>query len=288
MIDCNKIVAIIKQYKKHEDCMKYNFDLQILPFREFKYYMAFGKSLDRFKNETNIDNIDENKNNLDASENGKENNDINTNVINTNESGNNVNNGENNLKILPTYDIGNRRKILLDDDFNKAQTMKQMKSKSTIISDLKDKENSNSKFYNMLKQFIYLSAHNIILLLIIIISMMVSGLISVFYITFSLYFLITSTSIYLGNRYYYPKAIKRILRIGILIDISLQILYQSPLDSKKISEENNQTTFYTILEIIGLNKILSFKNTGEFEVIVDVDQMILVLSKAFIYLFMSF
>ena len=46
------------EYKKHEDCMKYNFDLQILPFREFKYYMAFGKSLDRFKNETNIDNID--------------------------------------------------------------------------------------------------------------------------------------------------------------------------------------------------------------------------------------
>jgi hypothetical protein len=140
----------------------------------------------------------------------------------------------------------------------------------------------------MLKQFIYLSAHNIILILIIIISMMVSGLISVFYITFSLYFLITSTSIYLGNKYYYPKAIKRILRIGILIDISLQILYQSPLDSRDISEENNKTTFHTILDIIGLNKILSFKNTGEFEVIVDVDQMILVLSKAFIYLFMSF
>ena len=279
------------EYKKHEDCMKYNFDLKILPFKEFKYYMTFGKSLDRFKKE---DTIEKDKNEINnTSGNEKESNDINTDIINTNESGNNLNNEENNLKLLPTYDNANRRQnnqLLLEDDYNKAQTMKvaKPKSKSTIISDLKDKENSNGKFYNMLKQFIYLSAHNIILLLIIIISMMVSGLISVFYITFSLYFLITSTSIYLGNKYYYPKAIKRILRIGILIDISLQILYQSPLDSRDISEQNNKTTFYTILEIIGLNKILSFKNTDEFEVIVDVDQMILVLSKAFIYLFMSF
>ena len=283
------------EYKKHEDCMKYNFDLQILPFRQFKYYMAYGKSLDRYKSEDTIEKNKNEINNNNISEikltgNDKENNDINTNL---NESENNINNEENNLKPLPTYDVGNRRQNnqhLLLDDYSKAQTMRvtKPKTKSTIISDLKDKENSNNKFYNMLKQFIYLSAHNIILLLIIIISMMVSGLISVFYITFSLYFLITSTSIYLGNKYYYPKAIKRILRIGILIDISLQILYQSPLDSRDISEQNNKTTFYTVLEIIGLNKILAFNNTDEFEVIVDVDQMILVLSKAFIYLFMSF
>ena len=288
------------EYKKHEDCMKYNFDLQILPFPEFKYYMTYGKSIDKFKredkeveeiNEINNERTDENKINLGALENDKENNEINTDANNINESGNNINNETGILRFLPTYDNRNRnrsqsRQLLLKDALQKAQTMKI--SKSTILLNIKDKENSNNKFYNMLKEFTYLSAHNIILLLIIIISMMVSGLISVFYITFSLYFLITSTSIYLGNKYYYPRAIKRILRIGILIDISLQILYQSPLDSKEVSEENKETTFYTILEIIGLNKILSFKNKDEFEVIVDGDQMILVLSKAFIYLFMSF
>jgi hypothetical protein len=173
-----------KEYKKHEDCMKYNFDLQILPFREFKYYMEYGKSLDRFKKEDIIEKDKNEANN--TSENDKENND---NIINTNESVNNINNEEKNLKILPTYDARNKRpnnQLFLDDDYIKAQTVKptKSKSKSTIISDLKDKENSNSKFYYMLKQFIYLSAHNIILLLIIIISMMVSGLISVFYITF--------------------------------------------------------------------------------------------------------
>jgi len=259
-----------REYKKHEDCMKYNFDLQILPFRDFKYYMTYGKRLDRFikedikekdKNEINNDNTDENKDNSNTLENDKDSKDINTEIININESGNNINNEENNIKLLPTYDARKKRskgEIYLSDDFTKAQTMMMIKPKSTIVLDLKDKENSNSKFYNMLKQFIYLSAHNIILLLIIIISMMVSGLISVFYITFSLYFLITSTSIYLGNKYYYPKAIKRILRIGILIDISLQILYQSPLDSREVSEENKQTTLHTILDIIGLNKILYF------------------------------
>jgi len=92
-------------------------------------------------------------------------------------------------------------------------------------------------------------------------------------------FLFTSTRIYLGNNYYYPKAIKKILRISILLDISLQILYQS-IDND---------AFKDILEIIGLNKILSFK-TGEDGLLnaeVDGEQMILVLAKAIIYLFMS-
>ena len=300
-----------KEYEKHENCMKYNFDLKILPYHEFKYYMKHGKSLNKFpENEEEPKVIErkrdkkEEKIDLGILEN-EGNNDINNNLINENDNNiNNINEDKNIINTntnqeneenyeeeeMPKTEIKPKKKKKVVEEspllnaLSKAGTM--AVSKSSIISNLKDKERTSNKCYDILKQFIYLSIHNVILIVIIIVSMMVSGLISVFYITFSLYFLITSTRIYLGNNYYYPKAIKKILRISILIDISLQILYQSPyINSRDFSE--NPSTLNKILEIIGLNKILSFKDKEVFEAIVDGDQMVLVLSKAFIYLFMS-
>ena len=61
-----------------------------------------------------------------------------------------------------------------------------------------------------------------------IISMMVSGLLSIFYIIFSLVFLMKSNAMYVGKPYYYPKAVKTFLRVAILIDIAIQALYQTP------------------------------------------------------------
>ena len=173
----------------------------------------------------------------------------------------------------------------LNESFNMAKTM--AVNKSSLLANLKDKETTSNKIYNKIRQFIYLSIHNLILIFIIIISMMISGLLSLFYLIFSLYFLITSTRIYLGNKYIYPKAIKILLRVIILVDISLQIIYQS-IDTEKIAAGIRKDIFYKILEIIGFNKILSFNYLdGIVETIVDGKQMALVLAKAFIYLFMS-
>ena len=147
----------------------------------------------------------------------------------------------------------------------------------------KDKDNKN-KCYSLLKDFLYLSFHNVILVLIIIISMTISGLFSVFYIFISLYFLITSTTIYLGKNYLYPRAIKTLYRIVILLDILGQILYQSPF-----FESGNK-----VLEIIGFNKILNFTKVQEkssddyYDITLDIEQLFLILAKAFTYLLMSF
>ena len=281
------------EYKKHEDCMKYNFDLKILNYDDFKYYMKNGKiKRDDIKEK-------ENKNLIEEGEKEKER-DINKNnenqpiklISDKNKDGNNE-------RIIEEEDIkGNYKtnaptKVNIDEEspllknLIRANTMSI--PKSIIMSDLIDNERASNKCYNILIKFIYLSIHNVILIVIIIISMMISGLISIYYIIFSLYFLITSTRIYLGSKYYYPKAIKVILRISILVDILLQILYQSPyIDTRNVSDDSD-STLYKILEIIGLNKILSFdiSETGSFDAIVDVEQMILVMCKAFIYFFMS-
>ena len=239
------------EYKKHEICMKYNFDLEILKYDDFKYYMKNGKIK---KNDTKEE---ENKNLI---ENGEKEIDKNSEnyPIKLSSDKNKEENIEEEDDIKGNYktNVPDKRKIeespLMKNIFRQ-KTM--FIPKSIIMSNLIDSEKSGNKCYNILIKFIYLSIHNVILIIIIIISMMISGLISIYYIIFSLYFLITSTRIYLGSKYYYPKAIKVILRISILVDIFLQILYQSPyIDTKNVSDDAN-STLYKILEIIGLNKI---------------------------------
>ena len=168
----------------------------------------------------------------------------------------------------------------------KLTTSKRVKTgKKTLFDQSKVKSKSNkNKCYSLFKDFLYLSFHNVILIFIIVISMMISGLFSILYIIFSLYFLITSTSIYLGSKYLYPRAIKRLLRIIILLDILAQILYQAPF-----FESGSKA-----LEIIGLNKILNFTKVEDddfedhYDANLEMDQLILVLAKAFTYLIMSF
>ena len=165
------------------------------------------------------------------------------------------------------------------------QLSKKKTEKKSLFEESKvQSESGKNKCYAKLKDFLFLSFHNVILIFIIIISMMISGLFSVVYILLSFYFLITSTSIFLGNKYLYPRAIKTLLRIIILVDILLQILYQTPFFD----------SIGNTIEIIGLNKILNFtlveeKNDDKYyEAELVTDQLLLVLAKAITYLVMSF
>ena len=298
------------EYKKHIDCMKYNFDLDILDYDEFRYYMKNGKRLVKKEEGTNMINEekkeDKNKEDdkMENNKDGKKEDDKKLNktqIIKMRKKNSNNLTLSNKINITSSKsqkinenNITNANKEIenIEEDSPVVKALKRVKtmavSKSNLISNLQDTEKFSNKCYNMLIQFTYLSIHNIILIVIIIVSMMISGLISVYYILFSFYFLITSTRLYLGNKYYYPKAIKKILRICILVDISLQILYQAPYIDSKNASDNKKSTFYIILNIIGLNKILSFDwSKGIFDSIVDWEQMILVMAKAFIYLFMS-
>ena len=104
----------------------------------------------------------------------------------------------------------------------------------------------------------------------------------------SLFFLLTSTKLYLGEKYSYPRLIKKFLRIMILVDILLQIIYQNPyIDMKTQSDE--ESTFYTVLGYIGLNKIIVFGIDEEKNFSVDIGwaEMFLVLTKVLLYFLIS-
>ena len=241
----NSLKLTENEYEEHKNCMKYNFNVDILEYNKFIYFMENGKLL--LKNNTK----QEKKNNNYQKE-EKENDQMDE----------------------------------LDLDINtKSRTeIKRRKPKNYVFD--KDEEKRTEQYFSSLKNFIFLSFHNIILIIIIVISMMISGLISIIYIICSLFFLITSTSIYLGKKYTYPKAIKTVLRMIIIIDITVQIIYQFPIFDVEYLKD-----WLLLLQNIGLNKVLIFEKqegeNGYYNYIILFDKLFLVFSKAFIHLFMS-
>ena len=137
-----------------------------------------------------------------------------------------------------------------------------------------------ANYLSMIREILYLNFHCLILIFIILVSIMIAGLLSIFYVSVCLYFLVRSDYIYLGKKYYYPKAVKNLLKITILIDIILQAIYQTPFFT-----QNEESPAYKIFRAIGLIKVVDF---DENEIKINFVQMAEVIGKALIYFFISF
>ena len=248
----------IKTFKKHQKCMKCDFNIDIGEYEEFKNKILLIKPVMELK-------------------------DMNKNIMNNYNSANNSYINIQNYNTDNTVDISLN---ILTNNQKEENSKKLASTKKNLMSKSMDTKDESSSCFDKFKKIIYLSSHNVILIIIMVISMMVSGILSIFYITFSLIFLMKSNSMYVGDPYYYPKIIKTVLRVAILIDIAIQTLYQTPYININTGTANNK--LFIILKIIGFNKIINFGenfNAQEFEIFPD--QMVLVLAKAFTYFFMS-
>ena len=146
------------------------------------------------------------------------------------------------------------------------------------------------------QEILFMYMHFFLLVFIIITSIMIAGLISIVYISISFYYLIKSDSLFLGTKYTYPKILKKVLMIIILIDIIVQGIYNTPF----LVQEEEDSIIDNIFNSIGLIKVVDFRTynvtnptdasnetkTG-YEEVVNIDQTIEVFAKAFIYLLMS-
>ena len=110
------------------------------------------------------------------------------------------------------------------------------------------------KYLMILQEFLYMHFHCFVLILIIFLSVLIGRLISILYITVSLYYIINCELLYLGERYTYFKTIKQFLRTIILIDILIQGIYQTPF----VNPEENDLS-YKIFNAIGFIKVVYFK-----------------------------
>ena len=133
------------------------------------------------------------------------------------------------------------------------------------------------RYLLILQQILYLYFHCFLLILIIMLSIMTAGVLSAIYFAMCFYYLIKSDCIYLGQEYSYPKAIKNILRIIVLIDIFMQGSYQL-----SIIPMVKGGLIYKIFRAIGFIKIEENKGKDE----LDTHQIEL-FGKALIYFFIS-
>ena len=196
------------------------------------------------------------------------------------------------LKILKIKDSGlSRLSDISENKRNKKKyNLEELKNptlKELIYFRLVNKENTigNAGIYKPLpkylvivQEFLYMYFHCFVLILIIFLSVMIGRIISILYVTVSLYYLINCELLYLGERYTYFKAIKTILRTVILIDILIQGVYQTPFVSP-----NKDDLSYNIFDAIGFIQVVNFEENNK----IKIDQNIQVFSKAIIYLFIS-
>ena len=109
------------------------------------------------------------------------------------------------------------------------------------------------------------------------IIMMTAGILSGIYFGFCFYYLFNGDNIFLGQKYSYPKAIKKTLRIIILIDIIIQGIYQTPFFA--MTEDDIR---YKLLTALGFIKVVDINNNE-----INPKDTLEIYGKAIIYFFMS-
>ena len=201
--------------------------------------------------------------------------------------------GNNKNEFLKNLNIKHNKKINYDEINNSElqiitnPVLKELIIKRLMYKQMRERLEKEKKtpfkpipnYLSMIREILYLNFHCLILIFIILVSIMIAGLLSIFYVSICLYFLIKSDSIYLGKKYYYPKAIKKLLKIAILIDIILQAIYQTPFFTQQ-----EQTPAYKIFRAIGLIKVVDFEDN---EIIIKFVQMAEVIGKVIIFFFIS-
>ena len=190
-----------------------------------------------------------------------------------------------NTNITEENPFGTKKNLKLNLKEIKNPALKELIEYRMLIKDIKDNMGKKEakkykplpKYLIVLQKILYLYFHCFLLILMIMISMMTAGIFSAVYFSACFYYLIKSDSIYLGQEYTYPKAIKKTLRIIVLVDIIIQGIYQTPFF---IMKENDIR--YKLLSALGFIKVVDLNNNE-----IDAKSKLDIYGKAIIYFFMS-
>ena len=194
----------------------------------------------------------------------------------------NVNIGENlNEMLEKLFTEKDKPQINLELKISRStlETLIYIKEEAKATETLDDKV-PDSEFTKSVQEFIYLYLHIFFLFLIILIAIMITGIFSMFYLLISFFYIINSHKIYLGLKYGYPKHIKNLIKICLLIDICIQLIYQIPYIST-----DKDSTLYKIFNALGFSKLLNYLNNSKVEIAST--GIIEIIGKPLIYLIIS-
>ena len=146
---------------------------------------------------------------------------------------------------------------LVKDDYKNKSSFNEKKinndemalQRQKLLLKLNAKTQQIFNLFEFVKIILYLSSHNLVLIINILLSMMIPGIVSLVYIIFFIIFLTKSNSLIQGKKYYYPHFTKYI-RLILLIDISLQLFCQYFLGDGIYSR---------ILGVLGIKQLIIFR-----------------------------
>ena len=149
--------------------------------------------------------------------------------------------------------------------------------KQKFLKKLTRKTQQIFNWIDFLKNILYMSSHNFILIIIINISMMIPGIISMIYIFISANFLVHSNLLVKGRRYGYVHFTKHI-RFILLLDIALQLLIQFFID------DSENSLFNDFCKVLGFNNLIEFKDN---KVIIYDKELSFLIAKVISFFFIS-
>ena len=201
-----------------------NFNITLMNYTELKRMVLNYETMNKFavKNTDNESELDEERDESMFSATPNENNIYSNNnresYATDNQRSSNMSN-ENNLKsIEDNNNLGNKKNIN-NYDFKKTNT-------KSIENNIK----AGKSIVDGVKRFFFLSMHTIILCSILVFSINIIGLISIFYSIVAFYYLFKSINFIQGLKFSYPWFIRKVLVIVLFVDIVLQIIYQIPFN----------------------------------------------------------
>lgn len=182
--------------------------------------------------------------------------------------------------ILPEFEVM-KNEIMVGEIVNESKLDDSMYDQKTISSVIKKETNKSilNRFFHTGKKTLYLTIHNLILVITLILSMMNIGLISTFYIIFSLYYLYTSNNIVSVKPYSLPRVLDKFLRIFFLTDLLIQLAFQNPLNVYL-------KDYQFILLSIGINTTIDYEK-GPDPKLFNLHSSSLTVLKALTYFFVS-
>ena len=140
----------------------------------------------------------------------------------------------------------------------------------------KTKKNKEVRKFKRLRNYFFLVLHQIVLVIILIISSQNRGLISLGYMGFSIYYIYYLCDFLAGKKWGLRNGIKNFIKPYFFFDLLIQFIFQIPLDFFK----TNSQTFDVYMNILGFEKLVDFNSKKN---IIKKGELLSLLMKIFCY-----
>ena len=172
-----------------------------------------------------------------------------------------------------SYDLD--LKLIYSKD-NSESIINEEKENKKSLNHIKNNKNKVVKKFQKLRNYLFLVLHQFVLVYILIFSSLNRGLISIGYISFSIYYIYNICHFLSAKKWGLKNGIIGFMKPYLFFDLMIQFIFQIPLDTFK----TNSDTFQEFMNILGYGRLIDFNSKTNF---INKNQLIATMAKIFCY-----